>query len=273
MVADLHLHTTASDGTWLPGELPKKARDLSIRIIAITDHDTVYGVKEALANTPNGITIIPGIELSTNYQGAEVHLLGYWIDTHNRTLTKTLVELRADRHNRAKNIIANLDDQEIHIHYEDVKALAGQGSLGRLHIAKALIDAGYVKSIQEAFLRFIGPTGSAYEPRTQLSTEQAIGLVLEAGGVPVLAHPGVIGLNDSAIPKLKALGLQGLEVKHPNHTFLQEAHYLSLCKKFALAPTGGSDCHGPGGKEILHIGTVTIPERWVYQLKARMLYP
>jgi len=269
MPADLHLHTTTSDGSLTPRELLDKALTLGLDIIAITDHDTVDGLYAIEGYEYQGLEIIPGIEFSTDYREHEVHILGYGIDIRNKDLTTQLTHLQAERVQRTKEMIERLAELGYPIDYERVKQLAGTGTVGRVHIAQALIERGYIRTISEGFTRFLNHDAPAYVSRKKLTFSAAIELIHNAGGVAVLAHPGLIN-DDMIVKDIIAAGIRGLEVVHPGHNNEMEEKYYQMAQAYNLVPTGGSDSHGPKGKEQDYIGIKTIPNSWVSNLKEQM---
>lgn len=263
--ADLHIHTTYSDGSDTPRQIVEQALALALDAIAITDHDTVAGVvpaREAARGRP--LKVIPGVEINTESPGRQVHILGYFVDISSPRLVRRLGLLAEAGDARVKAIIAKLRRRGISIRFDDVRLRDG-GTLGRAHVAGALCRLGVVSSIQEAFDRFIGRNGPAYVPRTGCTPGEAVEMVLEAGGTPVLAHPGIAGAGEM-IPELAGKGLKGLEVYHPAHDREQMRHYLGLSRKYGLVPTGGSDYHGSGYHSDL--GQYTVPMETVAELKA-----
>jgi predicted metal-dependent phosphoesterase TrpH len=266
---DLHIHTTESDGTWTPEELVREAARLGLKAIAVTDHDTTAGIRAAQDSAPQGLEVIPGIEINAAaLDGADVHVVGLWIDPHDQALQDQLHILRKSRIERAKSILALLHRLGISLSVEDVLKYAHEDVVSRSHIASALLEKGVVATKAEAFERLIGESGPAYVPRYKIEPARAVQLILDAGGVPVLAHPGLLK-NLDVLPILVDAGLVGLEVIHPSHNEAQQEFYLSLAEKFHLLPSGGSDCHGPGGKDEVYLGRYTIPEAWLHQLAAR----
>lgn len=266
MPADLHIHTSYSDGSDTPAQVVEKALALGLRALAITDHDTVAGVGPArAAASGRSLAVIPGVEINTDAGGRQVHILGYFIDIAHPELTGRLASLAEAGEARVKKIVAWLRRLDIPIRYEDVRA-RDSGTIGRAHVAMALCRLGTVASIQEAFDRFLGRGGPAYVRRTGCTPEEAVATVLAAGGVPVLAHPGIAGAGEM-IPALVRAGLKGLEVHHPAHAPEQVRHYLELSETYGLVPTGGSDYHGRGYHSEL--GQFTVPLRTVAELEAR----
>lgn len=252
--ADLHCHTTASDGSLTPWELVKKAGECGLKAVGITDHDTISGWNEAeSAGNAFGVEILKGIELNTDWSGKEVHILGYEINSESTDLLEKLRTLQDARFNRMFKILEKLSDLEIEITASEIHNIARGESVGRPHIAQALIAKGIVKTIKEGFDRFIGAGAPAYVPRYKLSPEEGISLVREAGGVAVLAHPGVYRLEE-AVPQWIEIGLQGIEVCHSEHSLEDEHRYRALAKNYGLIMTGGSDFHGEARKPGIHLG-------------------
>lgn len=267
MYADLHIHTTASDGTDTPSEVVAKALNLGLCAIAISDHDTLSGVTEAQQAANNfNLEVISGVEVNTYFQGNEVHLLGYLIDPHHDEFVSKLKDLQGDRFERIKKIVNKLKDLNIHVSLDRVLELSAGGSVGRPHVAQALVESGYVKTLQEAFLTYIGNGKPAFVPREKLTPKEAIKLIKRAHGVPVLAHPGFSKI-DAFIPELIEEGLKGLEVWHRNHNTFMVEHYLKLTEKYNLIPTGGSDYHGSGHDTCNVLGSSVAPYGTVKLLK------
>lgn len=268
MPADLHLHTTASDGTLTPEALVVEAARLGLTTIAITDHDTMDGVREAyLAGEKLNLKVIPGIEINTEWKGLEVHILGYYPDMNHPHFNDMLLTLQEARKERVIRTVDKLKFLGVKIDLDDVLAESGGKCLGRPHIARVLINNGYATTQREAFELFIGPEAPAYVPRFKLSPEQAIAIILKAGGIPVLAHPGVLD-RDDIIYFLIRHGLMGIEVFHPDHNARQTQLYLKMARKMGLLITGGSDCHGPRGKKRGLLGKVKISQRYIDELES-----
>ena len=266
---DLHVHTNASDGTESPRQVVCRAREIGLQAIAITDHDTLEGIIPALeAGRAVSLEVLPGIELSTEYEDTEIHLLGYLMDLNHECFLAHLDGVRQDRKKRAVKMVSKLHQMGIPITSEQVFSVAGGGAVGRPHVARVLIEMGFVQSIAQAFERYIGSGGPAYVPRFKYSPLQAVRMIRSAGGVPVLAHPG-LGSSDVLIPQLVDEGLQGLEVYYPGHSSRVIEHYLGFCHYYNLIFTGGSDYHGPEHKNHGSLGTVTVPYSVVQDLKAR----
>ncbi|MDR3540134.1 MAG: PHP domain-containing protein [Desulfosporosinus sp.] len=252
--ADLHCHTTASDGLLTPTELIVLAAELGLKGIGITDHDTIQGWQEAEeAGKKHQIRILRGIELSTEWQGKEVHILGYALDGSSTSLRDKLKYLRQAREQRMLKILDRLKTQGIPISVDEVQQFAQGESIGRPHIAHALMERGYVRSIGEGFDRYIGRGASAYIPRYKLTPEEGIEIVRAAHGVAVLAHPGAQHLEDG-IPAWVEVGLQGIEILHSDHNAEDEKKFRAIAQEYHLLTTGGSDFHGETRKPGVTLG-------------------
>lgn len=262
---DLHIHSTASDGEYAPTQLVRMALERGLSIISITDHDTTTGIDEALrAAKGTGLEVIPGVEISVDIPHREVHLLGYYIDHHNPALQEQLSLLRRSREERAKRILEKMAALGLPLRWERVIELAGEGSIGRPHIAQAMVEQGYASTIKEAFTEYIRREGPAYVERQRMSPLEAIRLIEKAKGVAVLAHPiEVVDL----LPSLVEGGLVGLEVYYGGYSAEKMDKLASLASKYNLIPTGGSDFHGPSVTEGVDIGTVHVPWESVERLK------
>ncbi len=266
--ADLHLHTHFSDGTWSPEEVVSQAQRLALAALALTDHDTVEGcARTARACRAAGIEFIPGTELTAEQQGDEIHILGYFIDTHNSHLLREIAKFQAVRQNRIREMVVRLNQLRVPLQADAVFALANCRAPGRPHVARALVQAGHCANLDEAFERFLKKNRPAWVPKFKMSAAEAIDLIHHAGGVAVLAHPG-LNRTDEVIPEVVEAGLDGLECFHTKHSTATAEHYLELAGRFHLLVTGGSDCHGLSkGKPL--IGTVKLPYQHVELLKAR----
>lgn len=266
MQVDLHVHTDESDGTWTSQEVVQEAFARGLTAIAITDHDTTDGIEAAVEHAPKRLHVIPGIELGAMSQdGEDVHILGLWIDHHNAQLQEQLTIFREGRLARTGKILALLRELGIELKHEEVAKFAHKNVLSRSHIASALLAKEIVTSKSEAFARFLDPGAPAYVPRHKLMPKKAVELILKAGGVPVLAHPGTLD-NLRVLPTLIEAGLVGLEVIHPTHNQERTQFFSDLAKKSGLLPSGGSDCHGPGGKDHVYLGKYSIPWLWAKKL-------
>lgn len=268
MRADLHLHTTASDGSLTPREVVLKAVELELDVIAITDHDTVSGIAPALAVAKSypQLTVIPGVEINTDVRKGEVHILGYFIDYHDPKLNRSLEELRNSRYERGKRMVAKLAEMGVNIEWNRVMEIAGRGSVGRPHIAQAMVEKGYVASLREAFDKYIGHDGPAYIERKKIAPLEAVKLVLESGGLPVLAHPADIEQLGRLLLKLKKAGLVGIEIYYDGYATETISHLEGLALKHDLIACGGSDYHGLDGSTGSDMGSVNVPQESVEKL-------
>lgn len=303
MRADLHTHSTASDGTDAPGDLPRLAKQAGLDAFALTDHDTTAGLAQAAAAAKKiGITFVPGIEISVladpfaqhspladeqhnDPPAGAVHLLGYHVQPQSEALTIIETKLRRARENRNPKIIDKLAELGVRIDYQDVLKIAKNDAkddakdelseqpenhtIGRPHIAQLLVQRGYVKSIHEAFARYLGQGAPAYVPRELPTAQRAIDAVHAAGGVAVLAHPVHLGLNpdqlEHHIARLTDLGLDGIETQHPDHEPNDTKQLAALARQFDLIPTGGSDYHG--SRKAIGLGSVLAPDDALQQLE------
>lgn len=266
----MHIHTVASDGRWTVEQILRRAVERGMAAVAITDHDTVDGLTD-LSNTQTcfPMEVIPGIELNTDADNRELHILGYFIDTRNGKLNKTLGELRDARTERIKTMVKKLTKLGYDLNFDEVKKQAGVSkALGRPHIAAALIEKGYYATSNDVFHGPIAKGGPAYVPHYKLTPFKAVETILEAGGLPVLAHPGLIG-DDSWLHLLVAHGLAGIEVYHPKHDKATTNHYNQLARNFHLVVTGGSDFHGIPGRFPQDLGEFGIPCHLVHCLNER----
>jgi Predicted metal-dependent phosphoesterases (PHP family) len=237
LIADLHVHTTASDGSDAPESVVSKAAALGLAAVAIADHDTLEGIGEAMqAGIRYGVEVLPAVELGTQLGDKEIHMLGYLVDTDNRELLDHLSLFRRYRLQRAVRMVERLRRMGIDLKYERVLEIAGSGSVGRPHIARALLEAGVVASMGQAFEKYIGAGKPAFEPRHKCSPSQAVRIIRKSGGVAVFAHPGLAGC-DQIIPSLAEEGLQGLEVYHPGP---RQRGYLSLQAYLPAAGIAGN---------------------------------
>ncbi len=269
MAADLHIHTNFSDGSYSPLEIIEIAVAKNIDTISITDHDTVEGLETAInAGKKKGIEVIPGIELSTSYKKEDVHILGYYIDYKDDFLLAKINRFFEVRKKRARKMIKLLRKQGFDIQLERVKKIAGKNYIGRPHIARALIDAGYVENIKEAFTKkYIGNNARAYVPRYKISPEEAVSIIKKAKGIPVLAHPGFENpLTRKEIKDLKQKGLMGIEVFHSKHDQEATEYYKSLAEEMKLLIMGGSDFHGKNSPGV-EMGDIRLENSYILQLK------
>lgn len=268
---DLHTHTVASDGKLKPLDLVKLAWGKGLSTIAITDHDTVDGLEEALTGASlYNLEVIPGIELSTEWEGRDVHLLGYYIDFQGDNLLNFLYQLQQDRQQRGLKMVTKLRELGYELTWDEVARFVQGKAVGRLHIAQALVAKGFMPSIEAAFGELLERGRPAYVPRYKISPAEAVQLISAWRGVAVLAHPGLIG-KDEIIRELVAYGLQGLEVYYPLHDREAVARYHSLARELNLLVTGGSDFHGLNIPEHSELGAATVSEEEIDRLKERAL--
>ena len=264
---DLHLHTNYSDGTLTPNELVQLALTNNLEIISITDHDCTDGIDEAiLASLNKNLTVIPGIELNTDTEDGEIHVLGYFIDYQNKDLQKLLIECRNSRVERARIMVERLNSLGINIQWTRVEELAGYGAIGRPHIANAMLEIKSIKTFQEAFEKYIGRNGIAYIERFRLNVFEAVKTIQQYGGIPVLAHPGYIKNLDNLLPILIESGLKGLEVFYANYDTNTINKLKNIASKYGLIPCGGSDYHGIKTKTEKLPGTFGPPIESVNKL-------
>ena len=268
MRADLHLHTTASDGRLTPIEIVRLARRQGIEVIAITDHDSVEGVAAALAEARSFVfpLVIPGVEISTEVPHGEVHILGYFVDHTDPKLNETLKKLRCSRRGRAQRMVARLRDLGINIEWERVQELAGDASIGRPHIAQAMLERGYIGSIKEAFVKYIGRYGPAYVEREKMTPVEVVELVIRAHGLPVLAHPADIEGLETFLLELERAGLIGIEAYYDGYTPDIVQRLVAIAEGHGLIPCGGSDYHGLGSEKETMLGDIDIPAESVEHL-------
>jgi len=268
MYADLHLHTQFSDGTYTPEELVGQAQRNGLAALALTDHDTVEGcARTGTACQSAGIEFITGTELTAEQDGNELHILGYFIDTQSRKLLLDIAKFQNVRQNRIREMVARLRQNHVPLEVEAVFALANCRAQGRPHVASALVQAGLCSSLDEAFERFLKKNRPAWVPKFKISAAYAIELIHQAGGVAVMAHPG-LNRCDEVIPGMAEAGLDGIECFHSRHSTSTSEHYLNIADRFHLLVTGGSDCHGMSKGRPL-IGSVKLPYQHVEQLRER----
>ena len=272
MRIDLHTHSTASDGLLPPARLVVTAREHGVGTLALTDHDTTAGLDEALADGRRiHVDVIPGVEINTDVDDYEVHILGYYVDYGRPDFQAFLARMRAGRIDRARAMVEKLGGLGARVDWERVQSIAAGASIGRPHIARALVEARRVGTVQEAFERFLGRHAPAYVPRLKVSPEEAVEAIRAAGGAPVLAHPGwassgpVIG----RVPRLASHGLAGIEAYYPDHTPEMTAFFVEVARRHGLVVTGGTDFHGGGLATSVPPGSVAVPPEVVPALRAR----
>lgn len=273
---DLHTHTQASDGMNESTENVRLAYEKGLFAVAITDHDTVAGVQEAMeAGVKYGIKVIPGVEISTMAGGVDIHILGYFVDTNNPEFLSRLANLRNTRNERNEKIIVNLQKLGIHITMEEVisgleRELKPDESIGRPHIADTLVRKGFATDMRDAFDRYLAQGAPAYAPQPRISPQEACQWIREAGGTAVLAHPGLYGDDELVKAILEEAELSGIEVFHSDHDQEDELRYLKLAEEFKLIVTAGSDYHGERQGVVFHgdLGDKRVPEEVLEQLES-----
>ena len=265
---DLHMHSTASDGSRSPSDVVRAAKQANLAAIALTDHDTVAGLAEASATGAElGVRVVNGIELSSVEGEVETHLLGLHLRDVG-VLERGLAELREMRERRAQRIVEILNGLGVMITYEEVLAQAGGGAVGRPHVARAMIANGWAVDSRDAFDRYLGAGRPAFAPKDQLSMREAIAMIHDAGGIAVLAHPGAGGTR-ARIEALVAEGLDGIEVKHPSHSASDTNRLRGLVEQFGLVASGGSDWHG-AAEGPRTIGMMNVPADWLARQDERV---
>lgn len=275
---DLHTHTYASDGTYSPAALVTLAKEHGIEAIAVTDHDTIEGLPEAMeAGERLGVEVVPGMELSVEYGPGSMHILGLLINLEDKGLNDTLAKLQESRASRNPQIIEKLNELGMPITMEEVEKISGGGQLGRPHIAAALVKNGYVNNTQEAFDKYLKKGASAYFERRRLSREEAADLIHGAGGLLILAHPGTLGVNGSKfynlLSELKDAGFDGIEVFYNNHSHAEEDRLMKIADKLEFIISGGTDFHGenkPSIKLGVGYGNMAIPYEVLQEMKQRV---
>ncbi len=269
MTIDLHLHSTASDGTLTSLQLVQLASKLNLRAISITDHDSIDGLDEAIrASTKFTKTdLIPGVELSSDLKGQSIHFLGYYINHQQKELRIHLSNLREARYQRALAMVDKLNEVGLDIAFKEILEHAGNGAaVGRAHLARVMLDKGLIDNIQEAFERYIGRDAPFYVEKYRYSPTDCINVIQKAGGIVVLAHPGIANV-DEYIPEFIDEGMKGIEIYHSEHTANDEKKYIDIADNYNLLKTGGSDCHGLHSSKGLLIGSVEVPDEHYYHLR------
>lgn len=269
MFADLHLHTFFSDGTYSPEEMVGHARRCGLSALSLTDHDTIEGcARTAAACAGADIEFVTGTELTAQHDDHEIHILGYFLDTSHPRLLSEIEKFQNVRQNRIREIVARLNSLGVLLDTNAVFAIANCRSPGRPHVARALVQAGICSSLDEAFERFLKKNRPAFVPKFKMSAAMAIELIHDAGGLAVLAHPGLNHADEVIAPMTEA-GLDGIECFHTKHSTSISEHYLQIADEHNLLVTGGSDCHGMNkGKPL--IGSIKLPYQHVERLKAEV---
>lgn len=269
--ADLHVHTTASDGAFTPTQVVEAASEAGLAAVAVTDHDTVAGIDEALAASEKfGVEVVPGIEISAIYQpGVEAHILGYFFNHHDSNLLEWLQVLKSARLDRGRKIVERLNEAGVKLDFDHVARIAGEGAVGRPHVAKALIEVGAASSMDAAFGRYLIEGCPGFVPRYKVSPEEAVRMIINSGGVACVAHPAKMK-RDDLIVHLIDQGLSAVEAYHPDHGPTSSKFYKRFAERRGLVATGGSDAHSISSENHGGIGLVTCPYSAVEQLKARV---
>jgi hypothetical protein len=272
-LVDLHLHTTASDGRLSPAQLVRLVAAQGLKQVSISDHDTTEGLAEAYlaAEELGDLRIIPGIELSTDVPGDEIHMLGYFIQYADEGFQEVLRGFRRGRVDRARLMVEKLAGLGIHLEWERVQQIAGEGSVGRPHIALAMVEKGYCKEPREAFPEYLGRNGLAYVERPKMTPAEAVQMLVNVGGVPVLAHPGYLSDMETRIAELVDVGLVGMEVYYAHYSPDTVLHLAQVAARFGLIPCGGSDYHGLGNAGEPLPGTLGPPLSTVERLEVAAL--
>lgn len=268
--ADLHLHSTHSDGALPVPDLLRRALAAGLTTISLTDHDNVAGIEEAVtAGAALGMTVIPGVELSAAVGDREVHILGYFLDHRHGRLREYLAFCRSERVKRAERIVEKLNGLNVPLTIEAVMDRAGEGSVGRPHIAVALLEGGLTGTYHEAFFKYLGFGKPAYEQKVHIAPAEAIGLIAEAGGLSFVAHPGV-AMEERTLLALIEDGVDGIEAVHPSHSPELTAHYTGIAQEYFLLTSGGSDFHGVRRNDHDALGRYAITEQQVAAMRQRL---
>ena len=270
--ADLHMHTTASDGNFTPQELINLVNERNLKIIAITDHDTTDGIGPAqAAAASHGITVIPAVELSAETpEDGDVHILGYFVDVNNTAFQERLAAFRENRYHRGRAIVRKLHELGVPLDWENVAAIAGDAPIARPHIARAMVQAGYVSDLQAAFDKYLADDAPAHVARQRMSPEEAVDLIHSAGGAAVLAHPGLVERYEAILTRLIAHGIDGVEVFHPKNPPQVTQRVQQMAADGNLISTGGSDFHRPEHSDgSLMLGKVNPPADAVARLREK----
>ncbi|HVN49653.1 MAG TPA: PHP domain-containing protein [Bacteroidota bacterium] len=266
----MHLHTVYSDGVLTPHELVQKAASAGLSVISITDHDNVGAIEEAIEfGRSVGVEVVPGVELSIELNEKDIHLLAYFFDYRNKRMLEYLAYFREERLRRAERIVEKLNHINVPLKMDAVLDRAGVGSVGRPHIASALVENGLIETYNEAFLKYIGTGMPAYEKKYQLSPVEAVKLITSAGGLSFLAHPGKY-TSEVELLQLIDAGVDGIEVVHPSHSKSQQEFYRNLVQQYFLLESGGSDFHGGKKNDDEVLGAYTVPLQVVDEMRNRL---
>lgn len=271
-LVDLHLHSTASDGVFPPAEVVKMAAARGLRYMALTDHDSIDGIAEAMAEAENhpNLTVIPGVEISTNIAEGDVHILGYFVDWQSTDFKHRLAGMRDSREERGLAMVEKLAALGLPLEWTRVKEIAGDAVIGRPHIAQAMVEKGYISYIGEAFDKYISRDGPAYAERIKLTPADAVALIKSAGGLAVMAHPLTLPNYETMIEKLAAAGLTGIEVFYAGYRQYEIERLQYLARRLGLVATGGTDYHGLDPATETMIGRQSVPLASVKKLLARL---
>lgn len=268
--ADLHMHTTHSDGAFTTEELLRRAKAVGLTTISITDHDNVGAIDAAIAlGKTLGLEVVPGVELSSTVGEQDIHILGYFFNHKSQTLLDYLAFFRIERIRRAERIVGKLNDLNIPLKIESVMERAGDGSVGRPHIANALLEEGLTESYHEAFSKYIGFGKPAYQKKYQVSPQAAIELISSAGGLSFVAHPGN-SIDEKVLLGLIKDGVDGIEVVHPSHSPERVSYYNGIVSEYFLLASGGSDFHGGKRNDNELLGHYFVPERQVEMMRRHL---
>lgn len=268
--ADLHVHSSHSDGSHSVEALLRMAHECGLRAIAVTDHDSIDGIAEAIELTSNGrydVEVIPGVEVTSEYCGIEVHVLGYFVDHTSRDLAEALIEMRKQRMKRMFKMVAKLNQLGIRITVEDVLSQSHGEAIGRPHVARALVQLGYAEDYMDAFRRYLREGAPAYVPRERVSCADAVELIHRASGLAVLAHPCDLGSFELVWEVIKC-GVDGIEAYHPRISKADSERLVNMAKSAGLVITGGSDFHDERAASV-RLGSIVVPYAHVLELKRR----
>ncbi|MFA5307991.1 MAG: PHP domain-containing protein [Dehalococcoidales bacterium] len=260
-LVDLHIHSTASDGKLAPEAIVSKAAALGLKVISLTDHDSIAGIApalEALKKYP-GLTLIPGVEISTDLPDGEAHILGYFIDYTDPVFEQELLKFRESRTGRGRKMVEKLAALGIDIDWSRVQEIAGDGAIGRPHVARAMLEKGYIATFEEAFDKYIGHGAPAYVEREKMTPQEAVALIVRSRGLPVLAHPFTVKDPEAMVRQLKPAGLVGIEVYYKDNTPERTVNTRQLAEKYGLIATGGTDYHGLENAGEVMMGGVKVP--------------
>jgi len=268
--ADLHLHSVYSDGTLSPTDVIKVSHSAGLSVVSIVDHDNIQGLEESEKAAENfNIEVIPGVELSSTLNQKEVHILGYFIDRKNSKLNDYLAFFRDERRKRAERIVKKLNSLNIPLKLETVLRRTIMGSIGRPHVAYALLENGFIDNYDEAFDKYIGLNGPAYEEKIHFSPKDAVDLISQAGGLSFLAHPNKT-LNENELVHLIDIGIDGIEVMHPSHSHERVNYFKGITSEYFLLESGGSDFHGGRKRDEEILGRYTVDLQAVENMKRRL---